>query len=107
MGISHPNKGPLVFNYIRRYQHFRDSAFSGTQLGFRCEGKHLSNSHIGAPQSEMKTIRRQAIFHYDSRDARVMAYIHDDVIKWKHFPRYWPFVRGIHRSRVNSLHKGQ
>ena len=20
---------------------------------------------------------------------------HDDVIKWKHFPRYWPFVRGI------------
>ena len=23
---------------------------------------------------------------------------HDDVIQWKHFPRYWPFVRGIHRS---------
>ena len=22
---------------------------------------------------------------------------HDDVIKWKHFPRYWPFVWGIHR----------
>ena len=22
---------------------------------------------------------------------------HDDVTKWKHFPRYWPFVRGIHR----------
>ena len=32
---------------------------------------------------------------------------HDDVIKWKHFPRYWPFVRGIHRSVVNSQHKGQ
>ena len=27
---------------------------------------------------------------------------HDDVIKWKHFPLYWPFVRGIHRSTVNS-----
>ena len=25
---------------------------------------------------------------------------YDDVIKWKHFPRYWPFVQGIHRSRV-------
>ena len=24
---------------------------------------------------------------------------HDDVIKWKHFPLYWPIVRGIHRSR--------
>ena len=32
---------------------------------------------------------------------------HDDVIKWKHFPRYWPSVRGSHRSPVNSPHKGQ
>ena len=32
---------------------------------------------------------------------------HDEVIKWKHLPRYWPFVRGIHRSPVNSPHKGQ
>ena len=23
---------------------------------------------------------------------------HDDVIKWTHFLRYWPFVRGIHRG---------
>ena len=33
--------------------------------------------------------------------------LHDDVIKWKHFPRNWPFVRGVHRSLVNSPHKGQ
>ena len=32
---------------------------------------------------------------------------HDDVIKWKIFPRYWPFARGIPRSPVNSPHKGQ
>ena len=25
----------------------------------------------------------------------------------EHFPRYWPFVRGIHRSPVNSPHKVQ
>ena len=31
----------------------------------------------------------------------------DDVIKWKHFPRYWPFLRGIYRSPVNSPRKGQ
>ena len=31
---------------------------------------------------------------------------HDDVIKWKHFPRYWLFVWGIHRSPMNSPHKG-
>ena len=33
--------------------------------------------------------------------------LYHDVIKWKDFPRYWPFVRGIHRSPVNSPHKGQ
>ena len=32
---------------------------------------------------------------------------HNDVMKWKHFPRYWPFVWGIHRWPVNSPHKGQ
>ena len=32
---------------------------------------------------------------------------HDDAIKWKLYPRYWPFVRGIHRSPVDSPHKGQ
>ena len=40
----------------------------------------------------------------DSRQGSVKS--HDDVIKWKHFPRYWPFVRGIHRSSVNSPDKG-
>ena len=33
--------------------------------------------------------------------------IHDDAIKWKHVPRDWPFVHGIHWSPVNSPHKGQ
>ena len=32
---------------------------------------------------------------------------YDDVLKWKHFLRYWLFVRGIHRSPLNSPHKGQ
>ena len=35
------------------------------------------------------------------------ARYHDDVNKWKHFPRYWPFVWGIHQSPVNSPHKVQ
>ena len=34
-----------------------------------------------------------------------MTKIHDDVIKWKHFPRYWPFVQGILQWPVNSPHK--
>ena len=33
--------------------------------------------------------------------------VDDDVIKWKHFPRNWPFVRRNHRSPVDPPHKGQ
>ena len=32
---------------------------------------------------------------------------HYDVIKWKHFPRYCPYVRGIHQSPADSPTKGQ
>ena len=33
--------------------------------------------------------------------------LHDDVIKWKRFLHYWPFVWGIYRWQVNCPHKGQ
>ena len=33
--------------------------------------------------------------------------VHDDVIKWKHFPCHWRLVRGIHWSSVDCPHKGQ
>ena len=45
-------------------------------------------------------------YHSEQNGQRLLP-THDDVIKWKHFPRYWPFVRGIDRSPVNSPHKGQ
>ena len=47
-------------------------------------------------------------WHTDMHTEQVdLLSLHDDVIKWKHFARYWLVVRGIHRSPVNSLHKGQ
>ena len=46
---------------------------------------------------------QELIWHQDNCN----HHCHDDVIRWKYFPRYWPFVRGIHRSPVNSPHKGQ
>ena len=54
----------------------------------------------------------QNMAHFPSATAQGLVQLgktsyHDDVIKWKHFPRYWPFVRGIHRSPVNSPHKVQ
>ena len=44
------------------------------------------------------TVNRKA-FHWH--------HIHDDVIKWKHFPGYWPFVMRIHRWPVDCPHKGR
>ena len=40
-------------------------------------------------------------------DEKAHDALHDNVIKWKHFPHYWPFVGGIHRSPMNFPHKGQ
>ena len=51
---------------------------------------------------ELKTLKR---LPWVTCVASIM--IHDDVIQWKHSPRYWPFVRRIHRSPANSPHKGQ
>ena len=48
----------------------------------------------------------QCLGHHDVSSTCDVA-AHNDVIKRKHFPRYWPFVRGIHQSPVNSPHKGQ
>ena len=39
--------------------------------------------------------------------ARHLRLMHDDVIKWKHFPGYWPFVRGFTSHRWIPLTKGQ
>ena len=43
--------------------------------------------------------------------AHYKGYCKDSIAWWhhqmKHFPRYWPFVRGIRRSPVNSPHKSQ
>ena len=56
-----------------------------------------------------KYITQASLWQYRFRTLRRKYYLqtHDDVIKWKHSPRYWPFVRGIHRSPVNSPHKSQ
>ena len=40
-----------------------------------------------------------------SATKELLEYYHDDVMK--HFPRYWLFAQGIHRSPVNSSHQGQ
>ena len=60
---------------------------------------------IGINYTDMGVIQRM---RFDTSVEFIPRIVHhDDVIKWKHFPRYWPFVWGIHRLPVNSPHKGQ
>ena len=59
--------------------------------------------HRGSKKVRVKNIYHErqgvgfpgAIRHHNTNQ------LHGDAIKWKHFLRYWPFVRGIHRSPVN------
>ena len=48
-------------------------------------------------------IRSSLIYHTWTRP----VWNHDDGIKRKHLPRYWPFVKEMHRSPVDSPHKDQ
>ena len=50
---------------------------------------------------------RRMLFFLGIHSVFLWSLPHDDVIKRKQFQLYWPFVQGIHRSSVNSPHKGQ
>ena len=69
----------------------------------------LTHSHTAQHLTTglMPTLGGWNWIHTHPSQTNIVVTLHDDVIKWKHFPRYWPFVRGIHRSPVNSPHKGQ
>ena len=67
--------------------------------------KYISQERIKIRRKGATLFQHLTLF--DTKFGPKSLSIHDDVIKWKHFPRYWPFVRGIPRSSVNSPHKGQ
>ena len=45
--------------------------------------------------------------HVDVRASERSLFLWTWWWKWKHFPRNWPFVKGIHRSSAGSPHTGQ
>ena len=61
--------------------------------------------HTNRPKANI--YRRPPVQILTRRSKTFKTPAHDDVIKWKHFPCYWPFVQGVHRSPVNSPQKGQ
>ena len=68
------------------------------------------STHIWVTRAQWFNVKET---HFDLHRISILFNIaddtlkHDDVIKWKHFPRCWSFVRRIHRSPVHFPHKGQ
>ena len=56
--------------------------------------------------SDIVTMTASGVARESRHYQHTLGFQHD-VIKWKHFSRYRPFVRGIHRSSVNSPYKGK
>ena len=61
--------------------------FSSNNIFQQQKGKHIKGLEI----------KRDLVGHL-----KRYHMLHDDVIEWKSFPCYCPFVRGIHRSPVSS-----
>ena len=67
----------------------------------------FSRDYFGELGKVSETTPRRILLGPVSSFPIVVIVFHDDVIKCKHFPRHWPFVRGIHRWPVDSPQKDQ
>ena len=94
----------------------------GTHLEWWVEGRGMrALSQILLDESLSYTLKHISTgsTHSTFHGGALISYIytscfHDDVIKWKHVPRHWLFLRGIHRwlrgihrSSVDSPHTNQ
>ena len=93
-----------MLSRIRRFENFK-----ATRRGPKTETNSKPQGHTG-PQLKQGRIGQRA-WSEDVINSELLFPTslpsHDDVIKWKPFPRYCPFVQEIHRSPANSPHKGQ
>ena len=114
----------MLVRYVRKYEiliglsswcplhvHFQWHALLDIQI-HPCFDQHFSLENVFEKDVGYKWWKDRAysLVYTKCRNninTKTCPFAHDDVIKWKHFPRYWSFVRGIHRSAVNSPHKGQ
>ena len=103
------------------FYYFRDSQYKEKQsylynrmlIHGKTGSLYTEMRHHSCPSASEVTLKdmgtNMSYVHKYVHSSRDVLYplLHDDVTRWKHLLRYWPFVRGIHRSPVNSPHKGQ
>ena len=83
---------------------------AGHWFSVKMSSYHYRESHCGyntVVRSGILRLVRSYLYSDQPPGSLTSLKTHGGVIKWQRFPRNWPFVRGIHRSPVNSPHKGQ
>ena len=114
--------GELYFQAPRLHFSFAISLGRGTHFGIACLYVYLRRDHCWE-RSGVGTLSVfvicgffwqsvvMAIHDILTKMSVMQEYqtknMHDDVIKWKRYPRNWAFVRWIHRSPMDSPHKGR
>ena len=93
----HLKNGCILFFFISLYKYYITNMFAW----------RISASHANIMTRQMLILKQNIEKCINFNEENMAAWNHDDVIKWKHISRNWPFVRGIHRGPVNSPHKGQ
>ena len=63
---------------------------------------NISWKILSQSKRDMKDTRNTEIMKNTFKSLYNIHHHHDDIIKWKHFLHYWPFVCRIHRTPVNS-----
>ena len=94
-------------SYQYRDSHVKDKTVSPNVLSLTRESPYLGKTVSileHAPGLQIVKTLGAIPMRYRSED---LYNLHNDVIKLKHFPRYWPFVRGIQWWPVDCTHKGQ
>ena len=69
-----------------------------------CPGGWINTSNLRLMNGSWLSHCKQQLLLFSTASSFSESWRHHHM---KHFPHYWPFVRGIHRSPVNSPHKGQ
>ena len=95
-----------MFSHKKEYNEF-PFIYPNTNTKNNWLDTHIKFSRFASIRRYFLSWRVNELFYPMCVNGADDRFYHDDVIQWKHFPRYWPFVRGIHRSPVNSPHKGQ
>ena len=90
LSLSRDVRSAIIFFHAC---HFFEVSMYATHQSIRSRRIRLETKHIH-------------LIDHSTSQALEIRYCHGELVAWIWFPHYWPFVRGIRRSSMDSVHKG-